>query len=211
MYICVGCSRTLADAMSPGMHPGIYYIQAFKYIYIYIYMYIQTFIYMKWRCRVSANIQGRELEHRSNTRVWTCKQVRADRNQTSCYLRPPILGTPLTPSGNTPTARNSMYTHTWIHIYIYIYIYVYTFIHTYIHLLYIYIYIYICIHTGSTPQEPVDVRTWRGRFSEVQLTSARFTSIEIYVNTEIYFNTLLDLPVTRSVLGSSAHISSIWG
>ena len=33
-----------------------------------------------------------------NVRVWTCKDSRAKRDQTSCYLRPPFLWTPLVPS-----------------------------------------------------------------------------------------------------------------
>ena len=31
-------------------------------------------------------------------RVWTCEELRVKRDQTSCCLRPPILGTPLVPS-----------------------------------------------------------------------------------------------------------------
>ena len=34
-------------------------------------------------------------------RVWTCKELRAKHDQTSCYLRPPFLGTPLVPSRHT--------------------------------------------------------------------------------------------------------------
>ena len=33
-----------------------------------------------------------------NMRVWTCKELRVSNNQTSCYLRPPFLGTPSVPS-----------------------------------------------------------------------------------------------------------------
>ena len=33
-----------------------------------------------------------------NTRVWTCKEVRVKHEQTSYYLRPPFLRTPLAPS-----------------------------------------------------------------------------------------------------------------
>ena len=33
-----------------------------------------------------------------NMRVWTCKESKVKHNQTSCYLRPPFLGTPLVPS-----------------------------------------------------------------------------------------------------------------
>ena len=33
-----------------------------------------------------------------NTRVWTRKELRAKHDQTSCYSRPPFLGTPLVPS-----------------------------------------------------------------------------------------------------------------
>ena len=38
-------------------------------------------------------------------RVWTCKELRAKHDRTSSYLRPPLLGTPLAPSGLTsPTS-----------------------------------------------------------------------------------------------------------
>ena len=33
-----------------------------------------------------------------NLRVWTCEESRAKHDQTSCYSRPPFLGTPLVPS-----------------------------------------------------------------------------------------------------------------
>ena len=33
-----------------------------------------------------------------NVRVWTCKELRVKRNQTSCYSRHPFLGTPVAPS-----------------------------------------------------------------------------------------------------------------
>ena len=29
-----------------------------------------------------------------NVRVWTCKELKAEHDQTSCYSRPPFLGTP---------------------------------------------------------------------------------------------------------------------
>ena len=35
-------------------------------------------------------------------RVWTCKESRVNNKQTSCYLRPPFLGTPLVPSRPEP-------------------------------------------------------------------------------------------------------------
>ena len=38
-----------------------------------------------------------------SVRVWTCKEFRVKLNQTSCYLRPPLLGTPLVPSRTSLT------------------------------------------------------------------------------------------------------------
>ena len=35
------------------------------------------------------------FEHRSTMRVWTCKELRAKRDRTGCYVRPPFLGSPL--------------------------------------------------------------------------------------------------------------------
>ena len=36
-----------------------------------------------------------------NMRVWACNESRAKCDQTSCYLRPPFLGSPLVPSRRT--------------------------------------------------------------------------------------------------------------
>ena len=38
-------------------------------------------------------------------RVWTCEDLRAEHDQTSRYLRPPFLGTPLVPSRDMPAAQ----------------------------------------------------------------------------------------------------------
>ena len=87
-----------------------------------------------------------------NVRAWTCKALRAKHDRTSCYLRPPFLGTPWVPSGgltppdscsrgvDLPSANRTppksslwtlksriflLYTHTYIYIYIYIYVHTY--------------------------------------------------------------------------------------
>ena len=43
-----------------------------------------------------------------NTSVWACKELRVKRNQTSCYLRPPFLGTPLIPSRASIRKRHTI-------------------------------------------------------------------------------------------------------
>ena len=45
--------------------------------------------------------QGRGVWTSVNARVRTCKELRVKNDQTSCYLRPPFLGTPLVPSRRT--------------------------------------------------------------------------------------------------------------
>ena len=104
-------------------------------------------------------------------RVWICKELRVNHNQTRCYLRPPFLGTPLVPPKLVPprpakaahgnvmqaprSSRQSWLTRGAIYIYIYIHTYVcdiyvyYIYIYTYVHVcvyIYIYKYIYIYIH-----------------------------------------------------------------
>ena len=40
--------------------------------------------------------------------VWTCNELRANHDQTCCYLRPPFLGAPLVPSGLTALMLHSV-------------------------------------------------------------------------------------------------------
>ena len=44
-----------------------------------------------------------------NMRVCTCKEVRVKHNQTICFLRPPLLGTPLVPFLHKPLLLYTYY------------------------------------------------------------------------------------------------------
>ena len=46
-----------------------------------------------------------------NMMVWTCKELRVKHDQSSCYLRPPFLGTPLVPSRDWRTSGGKSWSH----------------------------------------------------------------------------------------------------
>ena len=46
-------------------------------------------------------------------RVWTCNELRVKHDQTSCYLQPPFLGTPLVPSRVLSHSLTSEGCDTW--------------------------------------------------------------------------------------------------
>ena len=47
--------------------------------------------------RGAKGVQRKGVWTSVDMRVWTCKELRVNRDQTSCYLRPPFLGTPWVP------------------------------------------------------------------------------------------------------------------
>ena len=55
--------------------------------------------------------QERGFEHRSTCKR-TCKEPRVELDQTSCSLRPPILGTPSAPSGTSAATGTGAGAHT---------------------------------------------------------------------------------------------------
>ena len=84
------------------------YIHTYMHTYIYVYIYIYTHIWYVWMyvCiyiyiytmddgRLFKGNQETGVWTSVNIRAWTCKDLRTKHNETSCYLRPPFLGTPI--------------------------------------------------------------------------------------------------------------------